>query len=56
LTGNAELFVTMFRRGGGVTLLASVDISTRTPWITQNEQQFVASQIPHELDAQMEGH
>jgi hypothetical protein len=40
----------------GVTLLASIDISTRAPWITQNEQRFVASEIPHELDAQMEGH
>jgi hypothetical protein len=38
----------------GVTLLASVDISTRAPWITQNEQHFVAGEIPHELDAQME--
>jgi hypothetical protein len=28
--------------GGGVKLLASVDISTRAPWITQNEQHFVA--------------
>jgi hypothetical protein len=35
----------------GVTLLASVDISTRAPWITQNEQRFVAGEIPHELDA-----
>jgi hypothetical protein len=25
----------------GVKLLASVDISTRAPWITQNEQHFV---------------
>jgi hypothetical protein len=40
----------------GVKLLESVDISTRGPWITQNEQHFVAGQIPHELDAQMEGH
>jgi hypothetical protein len=40
----------------GVKLLASVDISTRAPWITQNEQHFVDSYIPHELDAQMEGH
>jgi hypothetical protein len=40
----------------GVTLLVSIDISTRAPWITQNEQHFVASEIPHELDAQMEGH
>jgi hypothetical protein len=36
-------------------LLASVDISTGAPWITQNEQRFVAGEIP-ELDAQMEGH
>jgi hypothetical protein len=28
--------------GGGVKLLASVDITTRAPWITQNEQHFVA--------------
>jgi hypothetical protein len=28
--------------GGGVKLLASVFISTRAPWITQNEQHFVA--------------
>jgi hypothetical protein len=41
---------------GGVTLFASVDISTRAPWITQNEQHFVPSEIPHELDARMEGH
>jgi hypothetical protein len=40
----------------GVTLLESIDIYTRAPWITQNEQWFVASKIPHELDAQMEGH
>jgi hypothetical protein len=40
----------------GVKLLASVDISTRAPWITQNEQHFVAGEIPHGLDAQMEGH
>jgi hypothetical protein len=39
----------------GVTLLTSVDISTRAPWITQNEQPFLAGEIP-ELDAQMEGH
>jgi hypothetical protein len=26
----------------GVKLLASIDISTRAPWITQNEQHFVA--------------
>jgi hypothetical protein len=39
-----------------LTLLASVDISTRAPWITQNEQHFVAGEIPYELDAQMEGH
>jgi hypothetical protein len=31
-------------------LLASIDISTRAPWITQNEQHFVAGEIPHELD------
>jgi hypothetical protein len=31
-------------------------ISTRAPWITQNEQRFVASEIPHELDAQMAVH
>jgi hypothetical protein len=43
-------------KGGGVTLLASIDISTLAPWIMQNEQHFVASEIPHELDAQMEGH
>jgi hypothetical protein len=41
---------------GGVELLASVDISTRAPWISQNEQHFVAGEIPHGLDAQMEGH
>jgi hypothetical protein len=41
---------------GGVKLLASVDISTRAPWITRNEQHFVAGEIPHELDAKMEGH
>jgi hypothetical protein len=29
----------------GVTLLTSVDISTRAPWITQNEQHFVASEF-----------
>jgi hypothetical protein len=40
----------------GVKLLVSVDISTPAPWITQNEQHFVAGEIPHELDAQMEGH
>jgi hypothetical protein len=40
----------------GLTLLASVDISTCAIWITQNEQRFVAGEIPHELDAQMEGH
>jgi hypothetical protein len=34
----------------------SIDISTRAPWITQNEQHFVAGKIPHELDTQMEGH
>jgi hypothetical protein len=39
-----------------VKLLASVDISTHAPWIIQNEQHFVAGKIPHELDAQMEGH
>jgi hypothetical protein len=37
-------------------LLASVDISTRAPWIMQNEQHFEAGKILHELDAQMEGH
>jgi hypothetical protein len=42
-------------RGGGVKLLASIDISTRAPWITQNEQHFVAGKIPHELDAQKAG-
>jgi hypothetical protein len=26
----------------GVKLLASVDISTHAPWITQNEQHFLA--------------
>jgi hypothetical protein len=41
---------------GGIMLLASVDISTRAPWIMPNEQHFVAGKIPHELDAQMEGH
>jgi hypothetical protein len=46
----------MYLRGGGVKLLASVDISTRAPWITQNEQHFVAGEISHELHAQMEGH
>jgi hypothetical protein len=40
----------------GVTLLASVDISARAPRITQTEQHFVAGEIPHELDGQMEGH
>jgi hypothetical protein len=40
----------------GVKLLVSVDISTRAPWITQNEQHFVGGEIPHELDAQMEDH
>jgi hypothetical protein len=40
----------------GVMLLTSVDISTRAPWITQNEQHFVAGEIPHELDTQLEGH
>jgi hypothetical protein len=40
----------------GVKLLASVDISTRAPWIKQHEPHFVAGEIPHELDAQMEGH
>jgi hypothetical protein len=40
----------------GVTFLMSVDISTCSPWITQNEQHFVAGEIPHELDVQMEGH
>jgi hypothetical protein len=39
-----------------VKLLVSIDISTRAPWINQNEQRFVAGEIPHELDAQMEGH
>jgi hypothetical protein len=34
----------------------SVDISTQAPLITHNEQHFVASEIPHELDAQMEAH
>jgi hypothetical protein len=33
-----------------------MDISTRAPWIKQNEQHFVAGEILHELDAQMEGH
>jgi hypothetical protein len=28
---------------GGIKLLAPVDISTCAPWITQNEQHFVAS-------------
>jgi hypothetical protein len=37
-------------------LLVSIDISTRSPWIMQNEQHFVAGEIPRELDAQMEGH
>jgi hypothetical protein len=37
-------------------LLVSVDISTRAPWITQNEQHFVAGEILNTwLDAQMEG-
>jgi hypothetical protein len=40
----------------GVTLLVPIDISICAPWITQNEQHFVAGEIPHELDAQMEGH
>jgi hypothetical protein len=40
----------------GVKLLASVDISTCASWITQNEQLFVAGEIPHELGAPMEGH
>jgi hypothetical protein len=40
----------------GVKLLAFVDISTCAPWITQNGQHFVAGEIPHELDVQMEGH
>jgi hypothetical protein len=44
----------------GVKLLASVDISTRAPWITLNEQHIMACtstkivlgcKIPHELDA-----
>jgi hypothetical protein len=40
----------------GGKLLVSLDISTRAPWITQNEQHFVAGEILHEPDAQMEGH
>jgi hypothetical protein len=40
----------------GVKLLVSIDISTRAPWITQNEQHFMAGKIPHELDAKIEGH
>jgi hypothetical protein len=28
-------------KNGGVKLLASIDISTRAPWITQNEQHSV---------------
>jgi hypothetical protein len=51
--GQSNFILSDFRR---VKLLASVDISTHAPWITQNEQHFVASEIPHELDAQMEGH
>jgi hypothetical protein len=44
----------------GVKLLASVDISTRAPWIMLNEQHIMACthckivlgcKIPHELDA-----
>jgi hypothetical protein len=43
----------------GVKLLASIDISTRAPWITLNEQHIMACtstklmgcKIPHELDA-----
>jgi hypothetical protein len=45
----------------GVKLLASVDISTRDPWIALNEQHIMACtstrlivlgcKIPHELDA-----
>jgi hypothetical protein len=46
----------IFYQTRGVKLLASVDISTRAPWITHNEQYFVAGEIPHELDDQMEGH
>jgi hypothetical protein len=49
-------FLVKYLEHRGIKLLASVDISTRAPWITQNEQHFVAGEIPHELDAQMEGH
>jgi hypothetical protein len=50
------VYVKLYLINWGVMLLASVDISTCAPWIMQNEQHFVAGEIPHKLDAQMEGH
>jgi hypothetical protein len=53
---NSQKYISIHLIFRGVKLLTSVDISTRAPWIMQNEQHFVAGEIPHELDAQMEGH
>jgi hypothetical protein len=46
---NLKYLAMMKDEGGNVARVC-------TPSIMQNEQHFVAGELPHELDVQMEGH